>query len=367
MADDEPLGKPKFLPAVPSRMEYDGESEQPMISLKKKKTRRGYGRKMENKGEKIMKNMEFSLMGSNANGIQAKKESLMGNINHFKPTVITIQETKLRRLGIFKLPGYQVFEKVRSGFGGGLMTAVDENLSPVLISTGKKENSEILVVQVKAEKHDVRIINAYGPQEDSYNKHEIYEFWQELEEEIVSAIENKCLLVIELDANAKLGKEHIKNDPNDTTENGKLLLDILGRHNLTVVNTMDICDGTITRERRTKTRIEKSVLDYIIVCSRMKEYARRMVIDEKRIHVLTKFASKKDLKKHKVSDHNVLFCMFSILLEEVPTSIRREFFQLKDKESQMKFLEETSNTNELLQVLIQNMNFHITQAFSIKI
>ena len=92
-----------------------------------------------------------------------QRRNIKGNINHFKPTVITIQETKLRRLGIFKLPGYQVFEKVRSGFGGGLMTAVDENLSPVLISTGKKENSEILVVQVKAEKHDVRIINAYGP------------------------------------------------------------------------------------------------------------------------------------------------------------------------------------------------------------
>ena len=218
----------------------------------------------------------------------------MGNINHFKPTVITIQETKLRRIGIFKLPGYHVFEKVRSGFGGGLITAVNENLSPVLISTGKKENSEIPVVQVTAEKHDVRIINAYGPQEDCYNKHEIY--WQELEEEIVSAIEDKCHLVIELDANAKLGKEHIKNYPNDTTENGKLLLDILERHNLTVVNAMDICDGAITRERRTTTRIEKSVLDYIIVCSIMKEYARRMVIDEKRIHVLTKFASKKGLE-----------------------------------------------------------------------
>ena len=48
-----------------------------------------------------------------------------------------------------KLPGYQVFQKVRNGLGGGLLTAVEENLEPVLISTGKKEDSEILVVQCK--------------------------------------------------------------------------------------------------------------------------------------------------------------------------------------------------------------------------
>ena len=62
-------------------------------------------------------------MGSNSNGIQAKKESLKENINHFKPSVITLQETKLRKQGTIKLPGYQIFEKVRSGHGGGLLTA----------------------------------------------------------------------------------------------------------------------------------------------------------------------------------------------------------------------------------------------------
>ena len=38
-----------------------------------------------------------------------------------------------------KLPGYQVFLKNREGLGGGLMTAVDENLSPVLVSSPKSE------------------------------------------------------------------------------------------------------------------------------------------------------------------------------------------------------------------------------------
>ena len=79
---------------------------------------------------------------------------------------------------------------------------------------GDDDESEILVVQVKTENHNIRIINAYGPQEDA-NKNNIYKFWQEMEEEIVSAKEENCLIVVELDANAKLGPEVIKNDPNN--------------------------------------------------------------------------------------------------------------------------------------------------------
>ena len=36
-----------------------------------------------------------------------------------------------------------------------------------------------------------------------------------MESEIVSAKEENCLIVVELDANAKLGPEVIKNDPNN--------------------------------------------------------------------------------------------------------------------------------------------------------
>ena len=101
-------------------------------------------------------------------------------MNTCKPSIVTLQETKVRKSGRLKLKGYQIFEKVRKdGIGGGLLTAADENLNPVLISTGKEENSEILTVQVKAGKHEIRIINAYGPQEDESNKDEIYRFWQE--------------------------------------------------------------------------------------------------------------------------------------------------------------------------------------------
>ena len=291
--------------------------------------------------------MEFSILGTNSNGIQAKKESLLKNINTFQPSVITLQETKLRKTGTLRLHGYQVFEKVRSGLGGGLLTAVDEKLLPVLISTGKKDASEILVVQVKSENHSIRIINAYGPQEDTYNKDDIFEFWQELEQEVMSAKDDGCLLVIQLDANAKLGSEIIKSDPHNITENGQLLLDLMDRQNLSVVNAMDICTGVITRERITKARVEKSVIDFIIVCGKMKEFVKSMMIDDERIHVLTKYASKTGVRKHKVSDHNVLVCKFSIHVESKLVTLRKEYFQLKNIDNQRKFYLETTQTDKL--------------------
>ena len=176
LADDEPLDEPKPIPAISKPVEHRIQSKQPVKTTTKGGTRRGYGRQNRRKENNGIKGVEFSILGTNSNGIQAKKESLLKNINTFQPSVITIQETKLRKTGILKLHGYQVFEKVRSGLGGGLLTAVDEKLLPVLISTGKKDASEILVVQVKSENHSIRIINAYGPQEDTYNKDDIFEF-----------------------------------------------------------------------------------------------------------------------------------------------------------------------------------------------
>ena len=79
--------------------------------------------------------------------------------------MITDQEIKLRKSGTIKIENYQIFEKIRSGFGGGLLTAVDLNLEPVLIESANEE-SEILTVQCKIDLSNIRIINGYGPQED---------------------------------------------------------------------------------------------------------------------------------------------------------------------------------------------------------
>ena len=83
---------------------------------------------------------------------------------------------------------------------------------------------------------------------------------KEIEAEIVKAKDENCMVIVELDASAKVGNEIIKEDPHEVTGNGKLLLDLLKRQDLSLLNANDVCTGTITRERKAENKTEKSVI-----------------------------------------------------------------------------------------------------------
>jgi hypothetical protein len=219
---------------------------------------------------------------------------------------------------------------------------VDENLSPVLVSSPE---SEILVVQSKVGNLNVRIINGYGPQEDE-KQQVIFNFWQEIEKEIIAAKADNCCVIIQCDANAKLGKTVISSDSHEMSSNGNILWDILVRQNMFVLNADILCDGIITRQRKTRNKVEQSVLDYIIVCDVLKNYFERMSIDENRYHVLTKYASTKGVKCKVESDHNILYGVFSIKYDFIHTKVLREVFNFKNQEFRKKFFEVSNNTNK---------------------
>ena len=162
--------------------------------------------------------MNFSIIGANANGLNAKKETFFNIINQLSPSVITIQETKMRTIGQIRIPGYQNFEKIRSNkAGGGLLTSVLEDINPVLISTAK-DDLEILTVEADLGPEKVRIINGYGPQKDD-DTHLVLSFWQEFEAQIIQAKDDNCHILIQMDANAKVGSQVIKGDPHKMSNN----------------------------------------------------------------------------------------------------------------------------------------------------
>ena len=87
-------------------------------------------------------------------------------------------------------------------------------------------------------------------------------FFRALEEEIIKAKSHDKALYIQMDANSKLGPNYIQGDPYDQSGNGKLLADILDRHALIVLNgVQEKCTGLFTREKRTVSGIEQSVID----------------------------------------------------------------------------------------------------------
>ena len=187
------------------------------------------------------------FMGCNAAGLLNKLESLKRNVQIFNPGVIFIQESKTKRRNQVKLGDYVIFEKIRKqGGGGGLLTGVHKNLEPV--SVGDDSDEEVLTVEAKIANRKVKLINAYGPQEAS-NEDVKQSFFSKLDEEIKRAKVAGSMVCLEMDANSKLGPEINPGDPHQQSRNGKLLENLLSSNDLIVVNSLELCEGNITRFR----------------------------------------------------------------------------------------------------------------------
>ena len=105
-------------------------------------------------------------MGNNVNGLHGKEDSMKSMLGQLNVGILIIQETKMYRPGNIKIDGFEIFEKLRKfGKGGGLLTAVHQNLNPMLCGDDI-ENSEFLNVDIKVKNIGIRMINSYGPQEN---------------------------------------------------------------------------------------------------------------------------------------------------------------------------------------------------------
>ena len=71
-----------------------------------------------------------------------------------------------------------------------------------------------------------------------------------------------------------------------------------------------------------------------------------MVIDEPRNHVLKKYVTTKGQPQQIESDHNVLYGKFQLLYSRKQAGVKREIYNLKNKEAQSKFTRVTSVTNK---------------------
>ena len=231
----------------------------------------------------------MTIIGNNSAGILNKLESFHRNIENVKPGAYFIQESKCRIKNKVKHDEYVMFEYIRkhSG-GGGLLTAVHKSLNPISVSEDTED--EVLVVQGNIGMNKVWFINGYGPQEGPKETNQ--SFFNRLDSEVKSAKLAGTLICMELDANSKLGPRLIPGDPKEQSKNGKLLEKVIVDNDLVVVNGTNLCEGLVTRFRKTVNSTEESVIDFFIVCRRFFDMVSSLLIDEKRIYSLTKYASK---------------------------------------------------------------------------
>ena len=123
--------------------------------------------------------------------------------------------------------------------------------------------------------------------------------------------------------------------------------------NLTVVNSLALCEGLLTRTRTREDRVEKSVLDFFVVCNRVLPFLTKMVIDEDKKYILTNYQAVRNGGKASDSDHNTQYIDLDLKLETVKPE-RIEMFNFKDKEGQIKFKQLTSETSEFSQCFQNN-------------
>ena len=256
------------------------------------------------------------MISTNSQG--NKFDSLVSLVKNINATVFMVQETGSRKKGKYSLQDYIMFEAIRQKAGGGSLMGVHESLNPKLITLYDEENYELIVVEAKIGNKEIRFVTGYGPQEN-WSEEEKLPFFVTLDQEISKALTCKKSVFIALDANCKMGKEYIPQDPHKMSSNGDVMAEIIDKNAMCVVNGLqEKCDGVITRVRRTEDgNVERSAIDLVLVSADMVDSIVSLKIDEKRKNVLTKITkNKKGEIKVQESDHNVLETNIDIKLSK---------------------------------------------------
>ena len=207
-----------------------------------------------------------------------------------------------------------IFEKLRNSNqnGGGLALGCISELKPVWVRESQ-EPIEALSIDIFVKNLKIRCCVSYRCQEnENISKKE--QFWEYLDNEVMEAKKAGSGLIIQMDGNLWAGKEIIKIDPRPQNRNGRLFEQFLKRNpNLTVINSLNLCEGLITRSRFRNGKVEESILDFFAVCDLILPFVTRMVIDGEKNHILRNYEQVRKGGKSIETEYMDLALKFGIL------------------------------------------------------
>ena len=146
---------------------------------------------------------------------------MKSNISNLDIGIFTIQESNYSKRGRIKIDNFEIFEAIRSKAGGGTILGAHISLQPILIQE-YSDSFELVVIEVTVGEKVIRVLTGYGPQE-TWAAEKKMPFFMTLEEEIAKSELSGRSIMLCLDANSKMGSNHIPEDPHEISENGKVL------------------------------------------------------------------------------------------------------------------------------------------------
>ena len=106
---------------------------------------------------------------NNINGYQSKSESVHEIMSKIEPEIVVLCETKSAQKNTLKkdFKKYDLITKQIKKGKGGILCGVKQNIGARLVlEVTTVNNDNILTVLVKFQNYSIKIISAYGPQEN---------------------------------------------------------------------------------------------------------------------------------------------------------------------------------------------------------
>ena len=252
------------------------------------------------------------------------------------------------------MEGFTIFDKVRMNKkGGGVAVAAKTDLNPVLVSEAEGD-IDAITVDICTKNINISCTSAYGPQTTA-NIDAKTNFWNYLSNVALSARNAGKGFILQGDLNATLGPSIVPGDLHQQNENGKLFEEFMLQKNLTVVNSLSLCKGVITRIRMLVTgKIERSSIDFYVDCECVLAFVTEMIIDSDKKYIATNFTNVKKGGCAVDSDHYTQ--LMKVKLEVCPNRPKRQkLFNLKNVQCQQTFREITHKTEDFHRSLEGNV------------
>ena len=99
-------------------------------------------------------------------------------------------------------------------------------------------------------------------------------------------------------------------------------------------------------------RCEKSIIDVVIVCDKVRPYITKFIVDEQKLYALSNYSK----KKISYSDHNSLIGYMELKIQKFKTE-RKTIFNYRNAESQEVFKNLTKNDNALINIFLDKSPF----------